>query len=98
MATRRGVDHRGPGGRRHLTVLHGDLRDSVEADHFGHIYNAIVEWVAPRGARIGGHTDHHFTVTIDGPDAEEVLAGIADFVMKRMPPHWRVLGTARAIG
>jgi hypothetical protein len=81
-------------GRRHLSVVHGKLLDEAEADALDDIVCALLDLVDGRWHRFGGIADRHFTLTVDGPAAEDLIADAADLATRTKPTHWRVVATA----
>lgn len=78
-------------GRRHLTIVHGrpdTLADSHALDDF---YDAIFEIAgAAEWSRVRG-TEGHFTVTVAGPNADELLLDVAEITHRANPGGWQVI-------
>lgn len=81
-------------GRRHLTVVHGEPVDDIEAELLDELFAAWeeiaehVEW-----GRIGGVPDDHITVTLAGPQTEEALALATEVALRLRPHHWVIEDT-----
>lgn len=81
--------------RRHLTVVHGEPLDEVEAELLDDLFAAWEDIAAkPEWARIGGVPDHHLTLAVGGPAAAEHLAAAADLAARANPGHWHVVDGA----
>jgi hypothetical protein len=81
-------------GRRHLSVVHGEVLDEVEAETLDDIVCALLDLIDGAWHRFGGLADHHFTLTIVGPDADDVIGRAAEVITRCKPDHWRVIATA----
>jgi hypothetical protein len=81
-------------GRRHLTVVHREVLDEVEAETLDDIVCALLDLIDGAWHRFGGLADHHFTLTVGGPDADDVIERAADIVARAKPDHWRVMRIA----
>ncbi len=84
-------------GRRHLTVVHGEPVDDVEAELLDELFAAWesvaedAEW-----ARIGGVPDHHLTLSAGGAGRDDALSSAVDHVLQANPGHWRIVDAATA--
>lgn len=84
-------------GRRHLTVVHGEPLDEVDAELLDELFAAwediaaIAEW-----SRIGGVPDQHLTITFAGPNSEPLLLIAAHFATRMKRPHWHITISAFA--
>ena len=78
-------------GRRHLTVVHGEVTDDVEAELLDELF-AAWENVSDHSdwARIGGVPDHHLTLSVAGQRREDLLTVAADCALRANPGHWRI--------
>lgn len=81
-------------GRRHLSVIHGEVVDDVEAEALDDIVCALLDLLDGRWHRFGGLDDHHFTLTVDGVDADEMIGNAIDVIVRIRPQHWIVTTTA----
>lgn len=81
-------------GRRHLTVVHGEVLDETEAEALDDIVCAILDLLDGRWHRFGGIPDHHFTLTVDGPNADDLVHQIGDLATRAKPGHWAVVASA----
>jgi len=85
-------------GRHHITIIHGPFVDEIERDLVDELYATILERLdTTEWYRVGGHPDHHITVTLEGALAEAKLAGIADLAARINPGDWRLVDSARAV-
>jgi len=84
-------------GRRHLTVIHGEILDGIEAETLDDIVCDLLDLVDGAWHRFGGLADHHFTLTVAGPDAEDLIARATHLATRAKPPHWQVTATAVAV-
>lgn len=82
-------------GRRHLTVVHGEPVDDVEAELLDELFAAWEDigedatW-----SRIGGVPDQHLTIALSGPDVGTHLAQAIECAMQSNPGHWKLLECA----
>jgi len=82
-------------GRRHLTLVHGEPVDEVEAELLDELFAAWIdlshqaEW-----SRMGAVPDHHVTLAVAGPGADELVAAAADLAGRANPGHWNILDAA----
>lgn len=62
-------------GRHHLTLIHGEVVDDVEAELLDELF-ATWEEVADHAewSRIGGVPDHHLTLTVAGRESPALIA------------------------
>lgn len=81
-------------GRRHLSVVHGQIGDEAAAETLDDIVCALLDLVDGRWHRFGGIPDHHFTLTVEGPGADRLLADAIDLVVALRLPGWQVTDTA----
>lgn len=81
-------------GRRHLTIIHGEVIDEVEAEALDDIVCALLDLLDGRWHRFGGLDDHHFTLTVSGPDADAFLESVATTLVPAIPAQWSVAMTA----
>lgn len=81
-------------GRRHLTVVHGEVHDEAQAEALDDVVCAILDLLDGRWHRFGGIPDHHFTLTVDGPDADDLIRQAARVVRMMRPRHWQVVESA----
>jgi len=81
-------------GRRHLTVVHGEVLDDVDAELLDELF-AAWEDIAGRvaWARLGGVPDDHMTITLAGPHSEDALTLASDAALQLRPRHWIVTDT-----
>lgn len=83
-------------GRRHVTVVHGEPRDEVEAEVLDDLFAAWEELAGTATwSRIGGVPDHHLTITLAGTDAEGVLAIATELASRANPGRWLITEGAR---
>lgn len=82
-------------GRRHLTIVHGDAVDEVQAERLDDLF-AAWENIATRAewCRIGGVPDWHLTLTLADPQHEQWIRWAADQAIAINPGHWQLLATA----
>lgn len=79
-------------GRRHITVVHGEGLDDVEADFLDELFSAweevahLAEW-----SRIGGVPDHHLTLTVASKNAEQLLNLACTTATELDPGSWTVV-------
>lgn len=61
-------------GRRHLTVVHGPVTDETQADRLNELY-AVLHNIARHAdwMRIGMVPHHHFTITVAGGQAGDII-------------------------
>lgn len=81
-------------GRRHLTVVHGEVLDEVEAEALDDIVCALLDLIDGRWHRFGGIPDHHFTLTVAGCDADELIDSAVEVAVRSQPAHWLITTTA----
>jgi hypothetical protein len=81
-------------GRRHLTVVHGEVLDEVEAEALDDIVCALLDLIDGRWHRFGGMPDHHFTLTVAGTDADELIDAAVEVAVRARPVHWLITTTA----
>ncbi len=77
-------------GRRHLTIVHGDpdtLADSRRLTAFYDVLGSLAS--AAEWARVRGSAEH-VTVTIGGPDAEQMISLVATAAARADPGWWRI--------
>lgn len=83
-------------GRRHLSVVFGEVTDLVEAEQIDELLTVLPdELAAGDGLRIGG-SHQHVTVTVEGADADAWIARATQIVERYRWPRWRIVETARA--
>lgn len=82
-------------GRRHITVVHGELLDDVEAELVDELF-AVWEEIATMAAwsRIGGVPDHHLTLTIAGATTDSLIPVAINSARHLTPGRWRVAESA----
>lgn len=85
-------------GRRHVSVVHGDVTDPVDADRLDGLFAELEELLDPcRWARFSGSRSWYFTLTVGGGDAD-MWAEVATALCARWNPGgWRILATACVI-
>jgi len=81
-------------GRRHLTVVHGEVLDEAQAEALDDVVCAILDLLDGRWHRFGGIPDHHFTLTVDGPDADDLISRVETVAACTRPGHWTVVPSA----
>lgn len=81
-------------GRRHLTIVHGEVLDDVEAELLDEVF-ALWEEVAhlAEWSRIGGVPDHHLTLTVAGTEASTLMAVALDAATRLRLPRWMITET-----
>ncbi len=82
-------------GRRHLTVIHREPVDDVEAELLDELFAAweiLVEH--SEWARIGGVPDDHLTFSVAGQRREDLLSTAAECALQANPGHWRIVDGA----
>lgn len=84
-------------GRRHLTVVHGDPIDEVEAELLDELF-AVWEEAAGHAdwARIGGIADQHLTLSASGAGRDEALRAAAEYALQANPGKWIIVDVAAA--
>jgi len=82
-------------GRRHITVIHGEPVDDIEAELLDELF-AAWEVIGESGvwSRIGGVPDQHLTLALGGPDVEARLAQALECAAQSNPGHWKLLESA----
>jgi hypothetical protein len=82
------------GGRRHLTIVHGEPADMAEAEELNDFYDTVEELVdGAEWSRLSGGPDY-LTVTIAGAGREQWLARIADLAPDRASGRWLIIESA----
>ncbi len=82
-------------GRRHLTIVHAQPHDIIEAEQLDELCDEIDLLVAPaEWQRIRSALDY-LTVTIAAPHASRIIEQIADAAARTNPGHWHILTTAQ---
>ena len=64
-------------GRRHLTVIYGDILTEADEHDLDDLVCTILDAFAPRWFRLTGVPDRYLTVTIAGDDATQVIHALA---------------------
>lgn len=83
-------------GRHHLTVVHGEPVDEVEAELIDELFAAWediaehCEW-----ARIGGVPDQQLTLTISGEASDYLAARAISCASTANPGHWLLIEGTR---
>lgn len=78
-------------GRRHLTIVHGGLATVADSAILDAFYDEVfavaelAEWARVRG------TDEFLTVTVSGPDADQLLLDIVELAHRADPGGWQVM-------
>ncbi len=79
-------------GRHHLTVVHGEVLDDVEADLLDELFVTWEEIAAHAAwARIGGVPDRQMSLSISGPGRDAALASAANQALQLNPGGWRII-------
>jgi hypothetical protein len=81
-------------GLRHLSVVHGPIVDDVDGEMLDDLVCALLDLVDSGWYRFGGIPDHHFTLTVGGPHADDLVADAIEAIVAIRPPNWRILDTA----
>lgn len=77
-------------GRRHLTIVHGRPRTLPDSEILDELYDTVFEIAgAAEWSRVRG-TEDYVTVTVAGPQADELLLDIAE-IAHRANPGWQVI-------
>ena len=82
-------------GRRHLTVVHGPVTDDSAAAQVDELianldqFGCYAHWT-----RLGGVPNHQLTLTVGGPDADQLIEAAAEVVRQLNPGHWWITATA----
>ena len=82
-------------GRRHLTLVHGEPVDEVEAELLDELFAAWIdlshraEW-----SRLGAVPDHHVTLAVAGPSADALVLAAEHLARRANPGRWTVLDAA----
>lgn len=81
-------------GRHHLTVVHGEVTDDVEAELLDELFAAWEE-VAEHAewSRIGGVPDHHLTLTVAGNEASALVALALGAAARLRLSQWTITDT-----
>ncbi len=79
-------------GRRHLTLVHGPITDPEGAAILETIVADLATLVAGQDwYRFSGLPDHHLTLTVEGPDADNLVGLRAHLAATRARPAWRLI-------
>ncbi len=81
-------------GRHHLTVVHGEVTDDVEAELLDELFAAWEE-VAEHAvwSRIGGVPDHHLTITLAGSEAPSLIGAALQAATRLRMTNWIITDT-----
>lgn len=81
-------------GRHHLTVVHGEVTDDVDAELLDELFAAWEE-VAEHAewSRIGGVPDHHLTLAVAGPGAATLIAIALEAASHLRLSGWMIMDT-----
>jgi NTP pyrophosphatase (non-canonical NTP hydrolase) len=79
-------------GRRHLTVVHGEAVDDIEAELLDELFATWEEIAAHAAwARIGGVPDQQMSLSISGPGRDAALASAINQALQLNPGAWRII-------
>lgn len=86
-------------GRRHLTVVHGEILDEFDAELVDELFSDWEDIAASAGwSRIGGVPDDHLTLTLAGLHAMQAMRMATEAALRLKAHHWAVLETAIVTG
>ena len=81
-------------GRRHLTVLYGEVNDEADAQALDDLVCTILDALDGRWHRLTGVPDRYVTVTIAGPDAQRLIHALQAELAQLAPRHWQIVDSA----
>lgn len=81
-------------GRRHLTLVYGEITDENEAYALDDAVCMILDAVDGRWCRLTGAQDRYLTVTVEGPDAQQVVHMLQARLGSFVPRHWGLIDSA----
>jgi hypothetical protein len=80
-------------GRRHLTLVYGELADEIEACALDDAVCLVLDALDGRWYRLTGVAERYMTVTVDGPDAQHVIHSLRAHLASNIPRHWGLVDT-----
>jgi hypothetical protein len=88
-------------GLRHLSVVHGELVDPVEAELIGELIGEVCEMLSRaegqglvQDVRLSG-SDVHLTITMGGSEVDRWVRQVTETVRCCQRPGWQLIETAR---
>jgi len=81
-------------GRRHLSVVYDEVNNEAEAQALDDLVCTILDALDGRWHRLTGVPDRYLTVTIAGPDAQQVIHVLQAHLARLILPQWRVIDSA----
>ena len=82
-------------GRHHLTIVHTEPHDMIDAEQLDQLCDEIDRLTAPAEWRRIRSSLDYLTVTIAGPHAARIIEQIADTAARANPGHWHIIANPR---
>ena len=81
-------------GRRHLSIVYGEITDEAEAQALDDVVCTILDALDGRWHRLTGVPNRYVTVTVGDPDAQQVVHALQAHLAHLVPRHWQIRDSA----
>ena len=81
-------------GRCHLSIVYGEVTEEAEAQALDDVVCTILDALDDHWHRLTGVPNRYVTVTVGGPDAQQVVHALQAHLAPLVPKHWQIRDSA----